>query len=226
MTPMTVSEVMHRDVPTVDKDMPYKDVVRNLTAWHVPAVVVLDDTGQVSGVVSASDLIARPADSSHGRPGHFESLRHRAHARKARATTAAGLMTRPVVHVRPDTPLAEAAGVADEAGVRELPVLDTDGRVVGMVDRADLLADYLRTDEEIRDDILETVVLEGFLIDPARIDVAVRDGVVTLTGCLETRSLANFLAEAVSAVSGVVAVENRLSWWQEITGPERHFPGR
>ena len=225
MTQMTVSEVMHRDVPTVDEEMPYKQIVRNIAAWHVPAVVVLDGAGQVTGVVSASDLITRPASAHHKRATRFEALRHRAHARKARATTAAGLMTHPVVHVRPDTPLVEAAKVADRAGVRELPVLDSDGRVVGMVGRADLLADYLRTDDEVRDDIV-TVVLGCFLIDPACVEVAVRDGVVTLTGCLETQSLASFLADAVRDVPGVVAVENRLSWWQEIVGPERHFPAR
>ena len=83
MNAMTVSEVMHQDIPTVDQDMPYKDIVRNVAAWHVPAVVVLDGNGRVTGVVSASDLIARPARPRHRRDSRWAKWRNRSLQRKA-----------------------------------------------------------------------------------------------------------------------------------------------
>lgn len=220
MSALTVSEVMHLDVPTVDEDMPYKDIVRNLAAWHVRAVVVLDAKGRVTGLVSASDLIARPADTRHRHRSRILSWRDATRSRKAHATTAAALMSCPVVQVSPDTPLVEAARIASDAGVRELVVVDVDGRVAGMVERVDLLADYLRPDDEIRDDIREWVVLEKFMIDPTSIAVSVRDGIVTLAGCVDTRPIAAFLADAVRAVPGVVEVEDRLSWRSEFVPAE------
>jgi CBS domain-containing protein len=72
----------------------------------------------------------------------LDNLRNRppAWVRKAAATTAADLMTRTVVTTSPDADLPSTARRLLESGYRRLPVVDAEGRLVGIVSRRDLLA--------------------------------------------------------------------------------------
>lgn len=210
MSAPTVADVMHRGVPVVRADAPYKQVAIELATHDARALLVVDAAGKPIGIISESDLIERPAETA-------ASTRRRArwhrggHSRKAHARTAATLMTRPIVHVAPHSSLSAAARLAIDADVRQLPVRDGDV-FVGMVDRADLLAGYLRSDDSIHEEIVRRVIADEFCIDPACIDVVVRDGTVVLSGCVEHRPLAEFLVDSVRRVPGVVHVEDRLSW--------------
>ena len=219
----TVADVMHRDVPVVPENAPYKQVAVVLAEHDTGAVPVVGADGRVTGIVSESDLLERSADPAAD--GHRSPRRHRGRHRKARADTAASLMTRPVVHVAPGTDLSAAARIAVEAGVHHLPVLDGD-TLVGMVDRADLLAGYLRSDDTIRDDILHRVIADEFCIDPACVSVLVRDGIVVLSGCVEHRPLGAVLLRSVRAVPGVVDVEDRLSWRHDVDPTDPRWRGR
>ena len=215
MTRQTVADVMHRNVPVVPADASYKQIALALAAHHRGALPVVDADGNLAGIVSESDLIERPADISatrHGVSKHWRATQHP----KARARMAVTLMTRPVIHVAPDTDLSAAARIAIDADVHQLPVLDGE-TLVGMVDRADLLAGYLRSDDAIRDEIVNRVIVDDFCIDPACVDVLVRDGIVVLSGCVEHRPIVVVLADSVRQVPGVVDVEDRLSWRHETT---------
>jgi CBS domain-containing protein len=214
MAALTVADVMHREVPVVRENTPYKQIAAALSAYRVSAVPVVDSTGRLTGIVSESDLVERPA--SHRRPNRLRSRWWpRKRARKVGARTAAGLMTHPAVAVTPRTALADAARVAADAGVHQLPVVYANA-IVGMVNRADLLADYLRPDDAIHDEVVNRLIVREFCLDPACIHVAVEDGVVYLTGCVEHRPIDAFLEFAVRAVPGVVDVDNRLSWRHEV----------
>jgi CBS domain-containing protein len=213
MADPTVADVMHRDVPVVREDAPFKEVVVALAEHDVRALPVVGASGDVTGIVSASDLIEHRADAV---PSRAESRwRRRGRRRKARARSAADLMTSPVVHVSPETGLPAAARIALEADVRQLPVLDG-AALVGMLDRADLLADYLRSDQTIRDEIVNRVILADFCIDPACVKVLVREGIVLLSGCVDHRPVGALLVQAVRRVRGVVDVEDRLSWRHDV----------
>lgn len=52
---------------------------------------------------------------------------------------AADIMTRPVVTVRPETPVKEVARLLSERKISGVPVVDAEDRVVGMVTEADLI---------------------------------------------------------------------------------------
>ena len=221
MARQIVADVMHRDVPVVPEAASYKQVAIALATHHTRALPVVDADGKVAGIVSESDLIERPADeAAPHRPG--SRWRHTGRHRKAGARMAVTLMTCPVVHVGPDTDLAAAARIAIDADVHQLPVLDGD-TLVGMVDRSDLLAGYLRSDETIRDEIISRVLVDDFCIDPGCVNVSVCDGIAVVSGCVEHRPLGVFLLGAVRAVPGVVDVESRLGWRHEypITDPRR-----
>ena len=75
------------------------------------------------------------------------------------------------------------------------------GRLVGIVRRADLLWPLTRPDEEIRWAI-ENLLEHELLVDPGRVEVGVRDGVVTLTGQIERRSLIPIVVRLAGATEG------------------------
>ena len=91
-------------------------------------------------------------------------------------------MTAAVVAVRPEDTVEHAARLMYDRRVKRLPVTDADGRLVGIISRADVLSVFDRTDAAIRHEITHDVLLGEFLADPARFQVTVMDGIVTLAG--------------------------------------------
>jgi CBS domain-containing protein len=165
----------------------------------------------VIGIVSEADLLLKqqhPADSFQR--FLLEGRRRRLERAKAQGGTAAELMSRPAITVGPDATVAEAARLLRMHLIKRLPVADPLGRLVGIVSRSDLLSVFLRPDDEIRREILEEVIVGELAMGPDRFDVTVREGVVTLQGSCERRSLIPAVVRAVTAVEGVVRVESRL----------------
>jgi predicted transcriptional regulator len=85
--------------------------------------------------------------------------------------------------------------------MKRLPVVAGSGRLVGIVSRGDLLRPLTRPDEEIRWAI-EDLLGHELLVDPARVEVEVRDGVVSLTGRVERRSLIPIVVRLAGATEG------------------------
>ena len=108
--------------------------------------------------------------------------------------------------------MEHAAQLMYSRKVKRLPVIDADGRLVGIISRADVLAVFDRTDEDIREEILDEVLLGEFLADPKAFDVKVGNGIVTLTGLPETNAAGHEIVARVRHVQGVVAVRDRLSY--------------
>jgi CBS domain-containing protein len=119
-------------------------------------------------------------------------------------------MTRNVVTIRADASVAAAARIMVERGVKRLPVLDPAGRVIGVVSRVDVLRVFLRSDESIRKEISNGLLNELPLLGRGRIQVEVVDGVVRISGDMDNGPLTGLLLRLVTAVPGVVGVENRL----------------
>ena len=120
-------------------------------------------------------------------------------------------MTAPAVTIEPQRPVALAAARMLERGVNRLPVVD-EGRLVGIVTRADLIQAFVRTDAEIAQEIQDDVVVQGLRLERHSLRVEVQDGEVTLTGTLDSRADAESLAAQASRVAGVVGVDSRLTW--------------
>jgi CBS domain-containing protein len=116
------------------------------------------------------------------------------------------------VSIAPDATVAEAARHLHAAGVKRLPVVDREGRLAGIVSRADLLKVFDRPDQDIRREIMDEVIVGAFSMDPDRFFIHVDEGVVVLQGRIERRSILPYLLRAVRGVEGVVRVEDRLAW--------------
>jgi osmotically-inducible protein OsmY len=71
---------------------------------------------------------------------------------------------------------------------------------------------FNRTDQAIRREIIDDVIVGNFTMDPSRFFIHVDDGVVVLQGRVERRSLLPYVLRAVHGVEGVVRVENRLAY--------------
>lgn len=210
---LRVQDVMTTNVITVEADTPFRDIAAVLSSNRIASVPVLDQGGSVIGVVSASDLMAKVvAGGAHDSRVPGRRGERRETYRKARGETAADIMSRPAITVRPDHSVVHAARVAAIERVRRLPVVGEDGRLRGIVARSDLLRVFLRSDDGIREHVLKAMVEHGFDLDPAAVDVQVENGVVTLRGQLERRRFIDPLLDAVRTVTGVVAVHDQLTY--------------
>jgi CBS domain-containing protein len=207
----TVADVMTTGVISVTESTGYKDIVGLLLRHRVSAVPVVDVAGRVVGVVSEADLLTK--QTVPALPVGAVRLAWRLRERsKASAVTAAELMTSPAVTIRADADVAKAARLMRDRNVRRLPVTGTDGRLLGIVCRSDVLRVYERPDEQIRDEITTGVIAGRFLLDPLDFDVSVESGIVTIAGSAESSAVALTLVAAIRSVEGTVAVRDRLSY--------------
>ena len=196
-----VKDVMTTRVIAVQADATYADLAAMLREHRVSGFPVVDGDGVVVGVVSESDLLARQEA-----PG----LR-----RKRPSTaqlTAADLMSWPPATIGPDETVRHAARLMYAHKLRRLPVVDQRGRLVGLVTRADLLSAFTRPDDEIRREITQDVIADGFFTDPDRLTVTVKDGVVTLAGSPGSVILGRNIADQTRHVEGVIAVRDRFTY--------------
>jgi osmotically-inducible protein OsmY len=95
--------------------------------------------------------------------------------------------------------------------VKRLPVVDHDGMLRGIVSCGDLLKVFLRSDEDIAEEVRRTVVALLFPALSHTIHVQVHEGIVSLRGEYCDTSLFPVAARLARAVEGVVDVEAQLT---------------
>jgi CBS domain-containing protein len=137
-----VSEVMHREVDTVHADSPLTQVVELLLDKDFTAVPVVDNDGKMVGMVSDNDLLTRGGMSvtiSLKRATDLEYVRGLQESLESPSRTVSEVMTTDVVTVSPDMILGRAARLMVEKHLKRLPVIDADGRLVGILGRLDVL---------------------------------------------------------------------------------------
>ncbi|WP_405443196.1 CBS domain-containing protein [Streptomyces avidinii] len=200
----TVSDVMTHTAVAIGREASYKEIVELMDEWKVSAVPVLEGEGRVVGVVSEADLLPKE-EFRRDDPRLPDQLEE---ASKAGGVLAEELMSTPAVTVHPDATLAEAAQIMARKHVKRLPVVNGVGMLEGVVSRSDLLKVFLRTDEEIEEEIRDAVLAE--LAPPVHLQASVKDGVVTLRGSLRNHALVPLVARAIRAVEGVVEVQMEL----------------
>lgn len=210
MTHRTVRAVMTASVATVSLDTPFKGLAAIMAEHGVNALPVLDARGRIAGIVSQTDLIRKEEyqdDAAARRPPHS----HHHHAQGA-GRTARDVMSSPAVTITPDASVVAAARAFDRQHVSHLVVIGADGALEGILTPRDLLKVYLRTDDDIRGEILGEVIAQYLGCDPDRAQVTVTDGIVTLRGEVERKSMIPLAARMARSVDGVVDVVNELAY--------------
>lgn len=137
-----VGDLVVRDIPRVGPEASAEEVLACLVQHPLRRVLVVDSEGRLAGLINDRDLLVR-AGAGH-RPwllSLLRALRGRAEPvpRPAGAVRAATLMTPGVVTVGPEAPLSQAIRLMVHHRVRSLPVVDEQGRPLGLVDRRDIL---------------------------------------------------------------------------------------
>ncbi|TYB60301.1 CBS domain-containing protein [Nonomuraea sp. PA05] len=208
---------MTTEVAAVNQKASFHTVAELLIDKGVSGVPVLDDDNRVLGVVSEADLLAKEEfkERYYGddyRPPLCARVRHTAGSegsgyRKSLGETAGELMTSPAHVIDPDAPVVTAARLMDRYGVKRLPVVDADGRLLGIVSRRDLIKVFLLPDKDI-----EQRARDAVRADTYGLNVTVTDGVVTLSGTLPEHSQAVTAVRLAENIDGVVAVHDELGW--------------
>lgn len=156
-----VALIMTEDVVSVGPETPIDEVARLMWENKISSLPVVEGTRLV-GILTDFDLIARESefnapmyvpflDAYFKIPGSGDEEQ----LRKILGATARDLMTADMLTISPDATVQDAATTMYEQRVNALPVTDADGRLIGIVSRADILrlmvADedlYLRTHPE------------------------------------------------------------------------------
>jgi CBS-domain-containing membrane protein len=149
----TVQDIMTRDVISVRPDMEIGQAVRMLLEKRINGLPVVDDAGQLVGILCQSDIIAQqkklPIPSFFTFLDGFISLSSlkaiEKEARKIAATTVAEAMSREPVSVRPDSSLETVAALMVDKNFHTLPVVEQ-GRLVGIVGKEDVLRTLIGKD--------------------------------------------------------------------------------
>jgi len=209
---MRVDQLMTKDVITVTPETPLRDVAALLAEKGISGVPVVEND-QLVGVVSEADLLVKEAGPGVRPSRVLDWLLlpdYTEREAKFAARTAGEAMTSPAQTIPDYASVATAAARMSEERVNRLPVLK-DGKLVGIVTRADVIRAFTRRDDEIAEEIREDVIGRGFWEPPDAVTVEVDQGDVVLSGTVQSHAVASGIPRAVLRVPGVVSVESRLT---------------
>lgn len=209
---MRLNELMTTDIITVGPDAPLKEAARRMIEAGISGLPVTDDDGALVGVITEADFVANEA--GRRAPKRAGLLRHwlQADEMPVRERLVKDVMSADVKTLPPEADHAEAARTMQREGIKRIPIVGDDGRLVGIVSRGDILRAFNRPDAVIISEIKDHILREVLWIDPKSIEVTCDDGNVVLSGRLETRSDAQLLAELTRRLDGVASVSDQLSW--------------
>lgn len=221
---MHALDVMTTHVITVSAATGVREIAELLLKHRISAVPVVDSDRRVLGIVSEGDLMRRAENDTEQRhSGWVETLFSTVSSAdqylKTHGRQASEIMTRKVVSVREETPLYEIAQLLEKRHIKRVPVT-RDGRLVGLVSRANLLhgltakgakigTSGTADDRALREDLLHKLSAEIGLTS-GRVNVVVDNGTVQLWGIVYSEEEKQAAQIAAESTPGVNSVENYL----------------
>jgi CBS domain-containing protein len=202
--PIRVADVMTADPLMIDASFPLRTAALMLFHAQVSGAPVVSTSGELVGVLSEADLLAKEATMNWG-----FGRRALEENRRREGRTAGEVCSTPAKTTVPDARLAEVARRMLDEDVNRLVVID-EGRVAGIVTRHDVLAALIREDADIEAAVRKVVRTHA---GPG-VRVSVLWGEVTLTGVTEFRSSVTRLLEVLHDVEGVMTVDAAEVTWE------------
>ncbi len=193
---MLVRDLMTTDVVAVGPGASIRDAARLMFRYRVSGVPVVDMDDHVLGIITEGAFLAM----------EIERLETGAVPTEVREVMSTSVKTIP-----PEMDVTGAARSMQAQDVKRL-VVATEGRMVGIISRFDIVSAFTRPDDLIEDEIREDLVRRVLFVDPESIDVKVLNGVVTFVGSIGTRTEARLVEELARRLDGVVDVSNELTW--------------
>ena len=220
---MQAKDIMSSPVVTVTPDASVAEVAALLLEKRISGVPVVDQTGQIVGILSEGDLLRRvETDTQRHRPHWLEMLLGQSGDAssfiKSHASRVGDVMSHDVIASHPEASLREIAELMERHGIKRVPIVDG-GRIVGIVSRANLMQGLLAdrrsaaaatSDDQIRDNLNDLLRTQSW-IDHNRINVVVSGGVVQLWGSVQNDEQRRALMVAAKSTTGVQSVEDHLT---------------
>ena len=157
---MKVRDIMTTDVAAVTPETPVRKVAELLLARRISGVPVIDDSGELVGIVSEGDLISRSARTFDSRREWWLALIAEGtslpeefvdYVKTGDKQPVRHVMVSPVITTSEDTPVDEAAQLLETHHIKRMPVL-RDGKVVGIVSRSNLLRALAQVPQPAKED--------------------------------------------------------------------------
>jgi CBS-domain-containing membrane protein len=192
---------------------------------------VIDEAGALAGIVTEGDFLRRAETGTQRQrprwleflagPGKLASEYVHASGRKVSEVMTANVQT-----VGEDASLDEVVGLMERHRVKRVPVM-RNGKVVGIITRANLLralasvapelAPATADDRAIRERLLAELKRQPWA-PVAMIDATVRNGVVSLSGCVLDERQRDAVRVVAENVPGVKSIEDHLVWIEPMSG--------
>ncbi len=204
---MYAREVMSAPVVTARPDTPVKDLATLLATHKISGVPIVDDGGQVVGIVSESDFLTklRHAEKHQGIRGTLERLADPEGERKSGARVASELMASPAITADVGATVRDVVGLMTSHKVNRIPILDGT-TLVGIVTRADVLRTFMRSDASVTEDVTRRLV-HDLWFDNDRLSITTENGIVMIQGEVDKRSDVSMVERWAAATDGVVGVD-------------------
>jgi len=198
---------MSAPVVTARPDTPVKDLATLLATHKIGGVPIVDDGGQVVGIVSESDFLTklRHAEKHPGIRGTLERLADPAGERKSGARVASELMASPAITADVGATVRDVVGLMTTHKVNRIPILDGT-TLVGIVTRADVLRTFMRSDASVTEDVTRRLV-HDLWFDNDRLSITTENGIVMIQGEVDKRSDVSMVERWAAATDGVVGVD-------------------
>lgn len=210
MRHLRAKDVMTSPAITCPPETTLPEVVRLMREHHISGVPVTDPVGRLMGIVTEGDLLLKEAGPggfplrAYERPPDGASDAER-ELQRTRGRIVGDVMIRDVITADQDTPIRALACTMARRGINRVPIV-ADGRVLGMVTRADVLSVFVRPDDEITAEV-EGILRRDLRLDPDAIEITVCDGVVTLRGEVDRAPQPGLIEAWVGEIDGVAGVD-------------------
>jgi CBS domain-containing protein len=228
---MIVADVMTRNCITIAPDATVEEAVNLMLNRHISGLFVVDKAGELAGVITEGDLLRRDElGTQRNRPWWLRLLaspaRQAADFTQANGRHVRDVMTEDVLSIAQDAPLEDVVEAMETNRIKRLPVT-ADGKVVGVVSRADLLraligrartAEPLATDDRtIRTAILNALEAQSWA-PMTTLNVTVADSVVDVWGTITNDEERHAIRVVVENTPGVKTVHDHLVYVEPYTG--------
>ena len=225
---MRAHQIMTRSVITIAPDATILEAAQTMLQHHVSGLPVVDAAGKLLGIVSEGDFIRRSEIGTPRKRGRWLKVLLgdsavdyvREHGRRV-----SDVMTSDPVTITEDATLEQIVDAMETNGVKRLPVMK-DGRLVGLVSRANLMQavaslareipDPTADDDHIRSRVVAAIDKNDW--SPFGLNVIVRDGIVHLSGMITDERSRQASVVAAQNVAGVIKVHDHLCWVDTMSG--------
>jgi CBS domain-containing protein len=232
---MRAGDIMTRELITVTPLTTLKEAATLMLQHAISGLPVLNRHTLV-GMLTEGDLLRRgelTTERHRSRWGQLFGSRERQAQDYVRAhgQHVAQVMSLDPISITPDSSLSDVVALMESRHVKRLPVL-SEGRLVGIVSRADLLRTLIgmlprvfvsKDDAQIARDLRQQLERQPWA-PRAEVYAAVRDGVVELTGTVLHEAERTALRVLATNITGVKRVVDRMLWIDPIGGTVIDLP--